>query len=31
MDVVDAIEAVETDSRDRPKTPVGIETVAISE
>jgi len=31
MDVVDAIDAVETDSRDRPTSPVGIESVSISE
>ena len=31
MDVVDRIEAVETDGRDRPTTPVGIETLAIGE
>jgi len=31
MDVVDRIEALETDGRDRPTTPVGIETLAIAE
>jgi len=30
MDVVDKIEAVETDGGDRPTTPVGIETVAVA-
>ncbi|MGD0197291.1 MAG: peptidylprolyl isomerase [Solirubrobacteraceae bacterium] len=31
IDVLDAIEAVETDGRDRPKTPVGIERVTLSD
>jgi cyclophilin family peptidyl-prolyl cis-trans isomerase len=30
MDVVDKIEAVETDGGDRPTTPVGIETLAVA-
>jgi peptidyl-prolyl cis-trans isomerase B (cyclophilin B) len=30
MDVVDKIEAAETDGRDRPTTPVGIETLAVA-
>jgi peptidyl-prolyl cis-trans isomerase B (cyclophilin B) len=30
MDVVDAIEAIETDGRDRPTTPVGIESVTLA-
>jgi peptidyl-prolyl cis-trans isomerase B (cyclophilin B) len=30
IDVVDAIEAVETDGRDRPQTPVVIETVTVA-
>jgi cyclophilin family peptidyl-prolyl cis-trans isomerase len=30
MDVVDAIEATKTDGRDRPVTPVGIESVTIA-
>ena len=30
MDIVEAIEAVETDSRDRPSTPVGIDSVTVS-
>ena len=30
MDVVDAIEATKTDGRDRPVTPIGIESVTIS-
>jgi len=29
MDVVDAIEATKTDARDRPVTPIGIESVTI--
>jgi len=29
MDVIDAIDAVPTDSRDRPTTPVGIVTVTV--
>ncbi len=31
MDVVDALEALPTDGRDRPQEPAGIETVSISE
>ena len=31
MDVVDAIEGVETDDRDRPTTPVGIERVTLDQ
>jgi len=31
MEVVDAIEAVETDGRDRPTTPVGIERVTLGD
>jgi cyclophilin family peptidyl-prolyl cis-trans isomerase len=31
MDVVDAIDAIETDGRDRPATPVGIERVVVAE
>jgi peptidyl-prolyl cis-trans isomerase B (cyclophilin B) len=30
MDVVDAIEATKTDGRDRPVTPIGIESVTIA-
>jgi len=30
MDVVDRLEAVETDARDRPVEPVGIESISIS-
>jgi cyclophilin family peptidyl-prolyl cis-trans isomerase len=30
MDVVDTIDAVETDGRDRPKVPVGIENVTVA-
>jgi len=30
MDVVDAIEGVPTDGRDKPQEPTGIETVALS-
>jgi peptidyl-prolyl cis-trans isomerase B (cyclophilin B) len=30
MDVVDAIDAVETDGRDRPVSPVGIEKVSVA-
>ena len=30
MDVVDAIDAVETDGRDRPRSPIGIESVTIT-
>jgi peptidyl-prolyl cis-trans isomerase B (cyclophilin B) len=30
MDVVDAIEATKTDGRDRPTTPIGIESVTIT-
>jgi len=30
MEVVDAIEAVETDGRDRPQTPVVIESVTVA-
>jgi cyclophilin family peptidyl-prolyl cis-trans isomerase len=30
LDVVDKIEAVETDGRDRPTTPVGIESVSVT-
>ena len=30
MDVVDAIEAAETDGRDRPRSPIGIESVTIT-
>jgi peptidyl-prolyl cis-trans isomerase B (cyclophilin B) len=30
MDVVDAIEATKTDGRDRPITPIGIESVTIA-
>jgi peptidyl-prolyl cis-trans isomerase B (cyclophilin B) len=29
MDVVDAIESIATDGRDRPKSPVGIESVVV--
>jgi peptidyl-prolyl cis-trans isomerase B (cyclophilin B) len=29
MDVVDAIEAIQTDGRDRPTSPVGIESVTV--
>jgi peptidyl-prolyl cis-trans isomerase B (cyclophilin B) len=29
MDVVDALEAVETDARDRPREPVGIDTITL--
>jgi peptidyl-prolyl cis-trans isomerase B (cyclophilin B) len=31
MDVIDAIEATDTDSRDRPTTPIGIDSVTFSE
>jgi cyclophilin family peptidyl-prolyl cis-trans isomerase len=31
MEVVDAIEGVETDGRDRPTTPVGIERVTLAD
>ena len=30
MDIVDAIEATKTDARDRPVTPIGIESVTIA-
>jgi cyclophilin family peptidyl-prolyl cis-trans isomerase len=30
MDVVDAIESIATDGRDRPKSPVGIESVVVA-
>ena len=30
MDVVDAIEEAETDGRDRPRSPIGIESVTIA-
>jgi cyclophilin family peptidyl-prolyl cis-trans isomerase len=30
LDVVDAIDATETDGRDRPTSPIGVETVTIS-
>ncbi len=30
MDIVDAIDAVETDGRDRPVSPVGIEKVSVA-
>jgi peptidyl-prolyl cis-trans isomerase B (cyclophilin B) len=30
LDVVDKIEAVETDGRDRPTTPVGIESISVT-
>ncbi len=30
MDVVDAIDAVETDGRDRPTVPIGIESVTVA-
>jgi peptidyl-prolyl cis-trans isomerase B (cyclophilin B) len=30
MDVVDALEGVATDARDRPDEPIGIETVAVA-
>jgi peptidyl-prolyl cis-trans isomerase B (cyclophilin B) len=31
MDVVDRLEGLPTDSRDRPQEPAGIESIAISE